>query len=322
LSSVRRSGENLRSLVTEQPNLASSALDRMSAVKIARVINSEDAKVASAIRRVLPTIGIGKAIDWIAEAFRQGGRLIYVGTGTSGRIAALDAAECPPTFNTSPRMVQFIIAGGRRALGQAVEFNEDSREAGERAMAKKAPGLNDVVVGLAASGRTPFTVAALAYARRMGARTIAITSNRNSPLERAADLAIVTEVGPEVIAGSTRLKAGTAQKMVLNMLSTGALTRLGYVHGNLMVNVRPRNSKLRERGIGILQRLTGVSRKRAEKTLLEAGSTALALVMLEAGVDLPAAEAALARAKQSVASAIEIAARGKKRVRRRGRPSK
>ena len=298
--------ENLQNLTTEQPNRASARLDREPALGIARIINSEDAKVAKAVRRALPNIA--RAIDWVSDAFRGGGRLIYVGTGTSGRIAALDAAECPPTFNTDPRMVQFIIAGGRRALGSAVESNEDSREAGEQAIAKKEPNAKDVVIGIAASGRTPFTVAALAYARRQGAKTVAVTCNRNSPLEKAADLAIVTEVGPEVVAGSTRMKAGTAQKMVLNMLSTGALTRLGYVYGNLMVNVRPKNSKLRERGIGIIQRITGVARNMAEKTLLEAGSTAVALVMIKAGIGKEAAERALDRSQQNVSGAIEAAA--------------
>lgn len=297
--------ENLQQLTTEQPNRASAGLDQKSSLGIVRVMNSEDAKVAKAVRRALPHIA--RAIDWIAEAFGNGGRLIYIGTGTSGRIAALDSAECPPTFNTDPRMVQFIIAGGRRALGAAVESNEDSRTGGEEAIAKKKPGKNDVVVGIAASGRTPFTVAALAYARRQGAKTVAVTCNRNSPLEKAAELAIVTEVGPEVVAGSTRMKAGTAQKMVLNMLSTGALTRMGYVYGNLMVNVRPRNSKLRERGIGIIQRITGASRKTAEKTLLRAGSTAVALVMLQGGVSKDAAEQALARSQQNVSRAIEAA---------------
>jgi N-acetylmuramic acid 6-phosphate etherase len=308
----RKRRENLQNLVTEQPNLASAALDRKSALEIARVINTEDAKVARAIRRALPDIA--RAIVWIADAFRRGGRLIYVGTGTSGRIAALDAAECPPTFNTDPRMVQFIIAGGPRALGAAVESNEDSREAGEHALARKKPGKDDVIVGIAASGRTPFTVAALDYARRHRARTIALTCNRDSPLEKAADLAIVTEVGPEVVAGSTRMKAGTAQKMVLNMLSTGALTRLGYVYGNLMVNVRPRNSKLRERGIGIIQRVTGVPRPTAEKALLKARSTAVALVMLRAGVDAPQAEQALEASQQNVSSAIRVAAADKSRA--------
>ena len=301
----RTAREKLQNLITEQPNRASAALDQKPALVIAKVINREDTKVAKAVRRALPSVA--RAIGWIADAFRAGGRLIYVGTGTSGRIASLDAAECPPTFNTDPRMVQFIIAGGRRALGAAVESNEDSREAGEHAMAKKKPGAHDVVVGIAASGRTPFTVAALAYARRHGAKTVAVTCNRNSPLEKAADLAIVTEVGPEVVAGSTRMKAGTAQKMVLNMLSTGALTRLGYVYGNLMVNVRPRNSKLRERGIGILQKVTGVPRNTAEKILLKAGSTAVALVMIKAGVEKETAEWALDRSQQNVSGAIQSA---------------
>lgn len=305
MSSQRTRRENLRKLITEQPNRASAGLDRKSALGIARVINGEDAKVAKAVHRALPHIA--QAIEWIADALRAGGRLIYIGTGTSGRIAALDAAECPPTFNTDPRMVQFIIAGGRRALGAAVESNEDSRAAGEQVMAQKKPNPNDVVVGIAASGRTPFTVAALAYARGQGAKTVAVTCNRASPLEKAAELAIVTEVGPEVVAGSTRMKAGTAQKMVLNMLSTGALTRLGYVYGNLMVNVRPRNSKLRERGIGIIQSITGVPRGLAEKTLLKARSTAVALVMIKAGVDEKAAERALARSQQNVSRAIEAA---------------
>ncbi len=305
MKATRTARENLQALTTEQPNPASSALDRKTALGIARLINSQDAKVAKAVGRAVPAIGT--AIDWIADAFRRGGRLIYIGTGTSGRIAALDAAECPPTFNTDPRMVQFIIAGGKRALGAAVESNEDSRIAGEQAISRKKPGPKDVVVGIAASGRTPFTVAALAYARRQGAKTVAVTCNRNSPLQKAADLAIVTEVGPEVVAGSTRMKAGTAQKMVLNMLSTGALTRLGYVYGNLMVNVRPKNSKLRERGIAIIQRLTGVSRGVAERTLVSAGSTALALVMLKAGVDSETAGRALLQAQQNVSIAIAAA---------------
>jgi N-acetylmuramic acid 6-phosphate etherase len=315
LSSQRTTGENLHKLITEQPNRASAGLDRKSALGIARVINSEDGKVANAVHRSLPNIG--RAIEWIADAFRARGRLIYIGTGTSGRIAALDATECPPTFNTDPRMVQFIIAGGRRALGAAVESNEDSREAGEQAIAKRKLGANDVVVGIAASGRTPFTVAALAYARRQGAKTVAVTCNRNSPLEKAADLAIVTEVGPEVVAGSTRMKAGTAQKMVLNMLSTGALTRLGYVYGNLMVNVRPKNSKLRERGIGIIQRVTGVPRSTAEKALLTAGSTAVALVMIKGGVNEKAAEQALDRSQRNVSRAIQAATEGKRAGTRR-----
>lgn len=307
---MRTKGKALLSrLATEQANPASAGIDTRSSLQIARIINREDAKVAKAVKRALPQIA--RSIDWIADALRHGGRLIYIGTGTSGRLGALDAAECPPTFNTDPRMVRFIIAGGVKALGAAVESNEDSRKMGEQAIAKHKPGKNDVVVGLAASGRTPFTVAALDYARRHGAKTVAVTANRNTPLEKAAELSIVVEVGPEVVAGSTRMKAGTAEKMVLNMLSTGAMIRLGYVYGNLMVNVRPRNSKLKERGIGIIRRLAKSSRKTAEKALSEAGSTATALVMLEAAVDRKIAEQALAASGQNVTRAIARARRTK-----------
>src|SRR4029077_5710489 len=191
-------------------------------MEVARLINAEDAKVAAAVKRALPQIA--RAIDLIAAALKRGGRLIYVGAGTSGRLAALDAAECPPTFNTDPKTVQYVIAGGVKALASAVEGNEDSRKLGEREIAKKKPGKNDVVVGIAASGRTPFTVAAIEYARRRGAKTVAVTCNRSSQIAQTAEVALVSEVGPEVIAGSSRMKAGTAQKMVLNMLSTGAMT--------------------------------------------------------------------------------------------------
>ena len=193
---------------------------------------------------------IAEAIDLIAAALSQGGRLIYVGTGTSGRIAALDAVECPPTFDVDPRMVQFIIAGGPKALAAAVEADEDSRELGRKEIAKKKPSKKDVVVGIAASGRTPFTIAAIKYARAHGAKTVAVVCNPKSPLGKAAHVAIVADVGAEVVAGSTRMKAGTAQKMILNMLSTGAMTRLGYVYGNLMVNLHTKNEKLHERGSG------------------------------------------------------------------------
>jgi N-acetylmuramic acid 6-phosphate etherase len=224
---VKRKGSDLRHLATEKTNTASTGLDRKSSLEIARLINAQDAKVAPAVKRALPQIA--QAIDLIAAALSNGGRLLYVGTGTSGRIAALDAAECPPTFDTDPKLVQFIIAGGPKALGAAVEADEDSRELGRKEIAKRKPRKNDVVVGVAASGRTPFTVAALEYARSRGTKTVAVACNRNSQLEKAADVAIVAEVGPEVVAGSTRMKAGTAQKMILNMLTTGAMARLGYV---------------------------------------------------------------------------------------------
>jgi len=261
----KASSSELEQLSTEQPNPASAALDTKSALEIARIINSEDAKVAPAVERVLPQIA--QAIDWIAEALASGGRLIYVGTGTSGRIAALDASECPPTFDTDPSLVQFVMAGGRKALGAAVEADEDSRKLGVHEIRKRRPTKRDVIVGLAASGRTPFTIAAIEWAKSAGARTIAVTCNRDSPLEKAAELAIVVETGPEVVTGSTRMKAGTAEKMVLNMLSTGAMVRLGYVYDNLMVNLHQKNTKLTERAVMIVERAMGVDRNQARKIL-------------------------------------------------------
>ena len=290
--------------LTERFNPVSADLDLRSSYEIAKIINAEDAKVAPVIRRALPQIA--RAIDLIAGALQQGGRLIYVGAGTSGRIAALDAAEIPPTFNAHPRMVQFVMAGGARALGTAVEANEDSRELGRREIAKRRPGKKDVVLGVAASGRTRFTVAAVQYAKSKGAKTIAITCNGDSPLEKAADLAIVTEVGPEVISGSTRMKAGTAQKMVLNMLSSGAMAKLGYVYGNLMVSAHRKNRKLAERGIRMLQRASAVSRESAERALKAAGNhVPTALVMLGAQVSRGEAERALRSEKGNTRRALE-----------------
>jgi N-acetylmuramic acid 6-phosphate etherase len=296
----------LRRLLTEQTNPASRKLDTKSALEIARIINNEDAKVAAAVKRALPQIA--EAIDIIAAALQRGGRLIYVGAGTSGRIAALDAAECPPTFNTDPKTVQFVIAGGPKALAAAVEANEDSSSLGQREIAKKQPGKNDVVVGIAASGRTPFTVAAIEYARRHRAKTVAVTCNRNSLLARAAHITIVTEVGPEVIAGSSRMKAGTAQKMVLNMLSSGAMTRLGYIYGNLMVNVHLKNEKLLERGITILQLAAEIDRATAKQALKSAGnSVPIALIMLQTGVGRTEAARALRSANGNLRRAISVA---------------
>ena len=257
------------------------------------------------MKRVLPQIA--QAIDLIAAALSNGGRLIYVGTGTSGRIAALDASECPPTFDTDPSLVQFIIAGGPKALGAAVEADEDSRQLGRKEMAKRKPRKNDVVVGVAASGRTPFTVAALRYARSRSAKTVAVTCNRNSELERAAHVAIVAEVGAEVVAGSTRMKAGTAQKMILNMLTTGAMARLGYVYGNLMVNVHLKNEKLAERGVGILEQAADLDRREARKLLSAAGNRVpVALVMAKAGVNAVQAVRALKKSGGHVRKAMTL----------------
>jgi N-acetylmuramic acid 6-phosphate etherase len=302
----RKSKVDLSALTTEQTNPVARELDTKSALEIARIINAEDAKVVPAVQRVLPQIAT--AIDWVAHALRNGGRLIYVGAGTSGRIAALDAAECPPTFNTTPTMVQFVIAGGAKALAGATEADEDSRALGVREMKRKHVSRGDVVVGLAASGRTPFTVAAVKCARSTGARTIAITCNGGTPLAKAAELAIVVDTGPEVIAGSTRMKAGTAEKMVLNIVSTGAMVRLGYVYGNLMVNLHRKNSKLAERSIGIVEQALGFPDRDALSALRSAGySVPIAIVMSKAEVKRSIALQALTRAQGHVRNAITLA---------------
>jgi N-acetylmuramic acid 6-phosphate etherase len=295
---------NISNLGTERQNVASADLDTMSALEIARVINAEDAKVASAVENALPQIA--KAIDAIAETFRMGGRLIYVGAGTSGRLAALDAAECPPTFGSNPKTVQFVIAGGDRALSRAREMSEDSRQAGPRDLSKRKPDRRDVVVGVAASGRTPYTIAAIEYARKCEAKTVSLVCNPNTPLGRAADIEIVVEVGPEVVSGSTRMKAGTAQKMVLNMLTTGAMARLGHIYGNLMVNVHTRNEKLLERGLAILEQAAGVDHTGASRALKSSGNqVAVALIMLKTGLSRAKAVKKLKSFKGNVRSAIE-----------------
>jgi N-acetylmuramic acid 6-phosphate etherase len=305
-SKRKTSRVELRRLGTERTNSASADLDRKSALEIARIINAEDAKVAGAVKSTLPQIA--RAIDLIATALSEGGRLIYVGTGTSGRIAALDAVECPPTFDVDPRLIQFIIAGGPKALAAAVEADEDSKILGRQAIAKKKPTNKDVVVGIAASGRTPFTIAAVEYARAQGATTAAVVCNPRTALGKAAHVAIVADVGAEVVAGSTRMKAGTAQKMILNMLSTGALTRLGYVYGNLMVNVRPRNEKLIERGVGIVEKAAGLDHRAARKLLAAAGGLVpIAMVMAKAGVSRARAVAALEESSGRVRKAIATA---------------
>ncbi len=300
----------LRRLYTELSNDAARDLDRKSSLEIARLINAEDATVALAVTRVLPQIA--RTIDLAAAALRCGGRLIYVGAGTSGRIAALDAAECLPTFSTD--RVQFILAGGLKALASESETSEDDVDAGRKEMSRRKPTKKDVVIGIASSGRTPFTVAALGEARRRGAHTIALTCNPNSLLERAADFAIITQVGPEVLAGSSRMKAGTAHKMVLNMISTAAMTRLGYVYGNLMVNVAPKNEKLMQRAVAILERATGADHNSAARALKASGNrTPVAVVMLAANVGRAQAAAALKKANGNVRNAIEFAGKGNPR---------
>lgn len=280
----------------------------MSALEIVRLINDEDATIAQAVRRALPQIA--RAIDVVADGLRHGGRLIYVGAGTSGRLGALDASEIPPTFNTSPSTVQFIMAGGPKALGASTEASEDDTNLAIDEIKKRNPRKHDVVLGIATSGRTPFTIAAVEYAGRRGAHTIALTCNRNSPLERAADFAIVTEVGPEVLAGSSRMKAGTAHKMVLNMISTGAMTRLGYVYGNLMVNVWTKNEKLIQRAIRIVEQATRADHESAARALKESGNrTPVAVVMLAANVNRAKAVQALKQSKGHVRQATALAAK-------------
>jgi N-acetylmuramic acid 6-phosphate etherase len=296
----------LRSLPTEQNLPSAYDLDRMSALEIVSLINQQDATVTAAVSRALPQIA--RAVDAVADGLRLGGRLIYVGAGTSGRLGALDASEIPPTFNIDPRRVQYIMAGGPKALGNSTEASEDDTESAIAEMKKRKPGKKDVVIGIASSGRTPFTIAAVEYARRRGARTIALTCNRNSPLEHAADFAIVTEVGPEVLAGSSRMKAGTAHKMVLNMISTGAMARLGYIYGNLMVNVWTKNEKLTDRAVRIVEQATGADHASAARALkASANRTPVAVVMLAAGVTRSQAVAALKKSKGHVRNAIAVA---------------
>ncbi len=288
---------------TEQRNPQSRGLDMKSTREILRIISREDTRVARAVARELPQIA--RAADAIVRALRRGGRLIYVGAGTSGRLATLDAAECPPTFGVPPTMVQAVMAGGTGALVRAVEGAEDSPSRGARDLAARKITARDVAVGLTASGSTPYVLGALAYARRRRAVTVGVTSNRRSPLARVASILIAPQVGPEVIAGSTRMKAGTAQKLVLNMLSTAAMVRLGRVYDNWMIDVALTNQKLRQRGLRILAQVSGANVSEAARTLRRAGhDLRVALVMLKAGVDRAEAQRRLKGAQGSLRRAL------------------
>ena len=269
--------DELTSLVTESVNPETTKIDHMNALEIAQVMNAEDALVAEAVQRQLPQIG--QAIEEITHRLRQGGRLIYVGAGTSGRLGLLDASECPPTFNCPPDQVIGLIAGGPIASANAIEDAEDDPQTGVLALQDIAVTNADCVVGIAASGRTPYVLGALHYAREVGAKTIGLVCNPDSPMNDLSDILIAPIVGPEVIAGSTRLKAGTAQKMVLNMLSTGSMILLGKTYGNLMIDVQATNEKLRQRAIKVVQLATGLSSQQAEELLQAAnGSAKLAIV--------------------------------------------
>ena len=289
--------------ITEEENPRTTNLSSLSSLEIVSVMNGEDEAVAMAVRAVLPDVA--RAVDGIVERLRAGGRLFYIGTGTSGRLGVLDAAECPPTFGVAPELVQAVIAGGYEACYRAVEASEDDAQAGAHDLEQRGFTKADVVVGIAASGRTPYTVGAIEYARRLGALTIAITCAPESPITQAAEIAIVPVVGPEVVAGATRLKAGTAQKLVLNMLSTATLTRLGYVTGNRMTNVQTRNVKLRARAERILAAEADIDSQSAAAALNAAGGDLrVALVMSKTGRDRETAETALKESRWVVAAAI------------------
>ncbi len=281
--------EQINKLPTEQRNPNTADIDRVSTLEIVRRINDEDKKVAYAVERELEPIA--KAVDAIQDALRSGGRLIYCGCGTSGRLGVLDAAECPPTYSADPGMVMGVMAGGERAMFKAVEGAEDNAEAGREDMKQINLSAKDVLVGIAASGRTPYVLGAMAYAHEIGAKTVALTCNKASEMNAVADIPIGVETGPEVITGSTRMKCGTAQKMVLNMLSTGAMIRLGKVYGNLMVDVMPTNEKLVRRAISIVATAAGVDEEEARRTLEACGfSVKTAIVMLVRGESAEAAK--------------------------------
>lgn len=281
--------------LTEKRNPNSMDIDRFSAEEIVRLMNEEDSKIAAAVAREIPSIA--RAVDAIVIGMRNGGRLFYVGAGSSGRLGVLDAAECAPTFGTSRKQVQALIAGGKRAVTSAVEGAEDSTRNGERDLSAKQLTQNDVVVGVAASGSTPYVLGALKHARRRKATTVAVTANRNMPVARLAKILIAPEVGPEVLTGSTRLKAGTAQKMVLNMLSTAAMVRLGHAYENLMIDLLSTNEKLSDRSQRILVEASGKSAPVTRHALRKSGrNLRVALVMLKLNVDV-------AKAKQLLKSA-------------------
>lgn len=288
---------------TEQRHPDSKDLDRLSAEQIVRLMNREDSKVALAIEHELPAIA--KAVDAIVYAIEKGGRLFYVGAGSSGRMAVLDAAEIAPTFGTSLRLVQALIAGGRRAVTSAVEGAEDAVGNGERDLRARKFGSKDIVVGIAASGTTPYVLGALKYARKCRATIIALTSNRQMPITRLADIVIAPQVGSEVVTGSTRLKAGTSQKLVLNMLSTAAMVRLGHVYENLMIDVVLTNKKLEHRALRILAEASGKSVSAGRRALRQAGhNTRVALVILKRGVSAAEAGELLAAAGGNLRRAL------------------
>ena len=293
----------LGSLLTETRNPASERLDQLSTLEMLELINAEDASVAAAVHAELPQIA--QAVDAIAVRFAQGGRLFYIGAGTSGRLGVLDASECPPTFSVAADLFQGLIAGGDRALRLSSEHSEDSREEGAHDLAAAGFAKHDTLVGIAASGRTPYVLGALDYAKTLGSLTIGLSCVPGSALAQAAEIAITPATGPEVLTGSTRLKAGTATKMVLNMLSTGVMVRGGATYGNLMVNVRPTNAKLVDRAQRIIAAATGCDLATAARLLADSGNNVkTAIVMQKLLLSRTAAELRLAEAHGVLAKAI------------------
>ncbi len=290
-------------LLTETQNPASTTIDALPTADMLRVINTADQSVALAVERELPNIA--HAVDGIVARLQNGGRLFYMGAGTSGRLGVLDASECPPTFNTPPDLVQGLIAGGDRALRHAVERAEDDPEQGKQDLAGRGFSSRDALVGIAASGRTPYVLGALDYARSLNALTIGLSCTQNSQVAQASEIAITPLSGPEVITGSTRMRAGTATKLVLNMLSTGVMIRMGYVYGNLMVNVQATNEKLQDRARRIIVCIAGVSYDEASRLLAEAGSVRIAILMQKLRLTRGEAESRLVAAKGRLRAALD-----------------
>jgi N-acetylmuramic acid 6-phosphate etherase len=294
----------LERLLTEQRNPASAAIDQAPVAEMLAIINEEDAKVAGAVRAEIPNIA--KAVDAVTAAFERGGRLFYIGAGTSGRLGVLDASECTPTFNVPPSQVQGIIAGGEAALARAAEASEDDPAAGVRDLTARGFTGSDVLVGIAASGRTPYVLGAVLEARRLGAVTVGISCTPRSELAAAVDIAITPLCGPEVVTGSTRMKAGTATKLVLNMLTTGSMIRSGHVYGNLMVNVQPRNEKLLDRARRIVRDAAGVTDGEAALMLERSGNVVkTAILMARTGLEKKAAEDLLAQSRGRISEALK-----------------
>ena len=284
--------QNLSTLITEQRNPNSMHVDSLSALEIVQLMNEEDKQVPLAIEKCLPQIA--QAVERIVAAFQQGGRLVYIGAGTSGRLGVLDASECPPTFGVSPEMVKGIIAGGERALRHPIEGAEDSKAQAVVDLQTIHFSSKDVLVGIAASGRTPYVIGALEYAKSLGSVTVSIASNPNSAMANIVDIAIDTVVGPEVLTGSSRLKSGTAQKLVLNMLTTASMILMGKCYQNLMVDVQASNEKLKARAIRIVMQATDCDKALAEETLKQADQNAkLAIMMILSGLDRAQAETLL-----------------------------